>query len=210
MRKFIFMAACCLLLTACKSLAFSYPPEKFHSMNSAEFATYVERYSSDADKIFAVGFKAIKHPAPNETILMAPRIVHSLGTDGRLVARRRDSGETEYAYYVLLQYQEDFLRRYDSVRDVSGTKLNFETLAAYRGNGGFHEEIIKVELSEDKLLEAKFDDLLITLAAREHERRIARASTNLLSQVSQNVNDNFDLEVPSNYIANFMEAVNRQ
>ena len=211
-----------LLLTACNVAGLattSYSPDAFQTMNRAAFSERVQRVDGGRE-----GQNGMRLPE-GHTKFSGPKITYFWGTDGFVSARKLPDGEVLYFFNVVLQYQDDYIRRYDSVTDVSGTKMPFKTTSAREINGGYVREYIGVTLTEAQMKEAKFDGLFLTFAAKEHEKKVARNSRGQSlgivgalrlanearggSNPEYKNNDNYDLEVPANYIRNFLSEVNR-
>jgi len=84
---------------------------------------------------------------------------------------------------------------------------------------------LPVTLTQQQMEDAKFDGLFLTFAAREHEKKVARnargQSLGIVgalrlanearggSNPEYKNNDNYDLEIPANYIRNFLNEVKR-
>ena len=216
MLKITALSLACFMLAACKTMDMSYPVSKFTRIESAEFSELMTTYDSNSDRSYGM--------EPGDVKFYGPKIGYFLYTHGRLHAYKSANGDTNYSFIAALSYQEEFLRKYDTVTDMSGTKLPFKTNSAFQDNGGYMKEFIEVSLTKEQLEEAQYDGLFLTFAAREHERTAAqrRANRGLSfgevmrladegnsgSATRRTENDNFDLTVPSNYIVNFLNRVN--
>lgn len=196
MLKPLFVLFGCLLLAACNPATMSHSVSRFHSMDSVAFSELMTRYGPGTSE--GLGLRA------GEARFYGPKIGYFLYTDGRLKAEKRASGEVKYSFIAALSYQEEFMRKYDTVTDVSGSKLSFKTNSAYQGNGGYMEETLEVSLTEEQLEEARYDGLFLTIAAKEHERTVAQRRRGYSGYSN---NDNFDLTVPSDYVSNFIKYV---
>ncbi len=201
MLKSLFILVGCLLLVACNQALMSHSVSKFHSMDNVAFSELMTRYDSNNPQGHVLKAGEVK--------FYGPKIGYFLYTDGRLSAEKNASGEITYSFIAALSYQEEFLRKYDSVTDISGTKLPFKTNSAFRDNGGYMKEFIEVSLTLEQLEEAQYDGLFLTIAAKEHEKNVARNNSGrelslgeMLalaneakggSNVERSYNDNFDL-----------------
>lgn len=205
-----------LLLAACNPATMSHSVSKFYSMDRVAFSELMTRYGPGTSEGY--GLKA------GEAKFYGPKIGYFLYTDGRLSAEKSANGEVKYSFIAALSYQEEFLRKYDTVTDVSGAKLPFKTNSAFQDNGGYMKEFIEVSFTKEQLEEAQYDGLFLTIAAKEHERTVSQrrrgnssfdlnAALRLANEANGGSNseyknnDNFDLTVPSDYISNFMEYV---
>lgn len=193
-------------LTACNNASFSYPPEKFHNIEAASFSelTTVRTNTNDGSL---------------ET--SGPKIAYSMGSHGRLASIKQQDGTVTYKFYSRLEYTDSYARGYDTVTDVSGTKLPSTTIGGREGNGGYRVEFVHVDLPLELLKTAQHDGLFLTIAAKQHERNASKRRSNrsfdlgdalsLANEVNgrsnpeYKSNDNVELEVPAGYIRKFLE-----
>lgn len=206
------------MLAACNTASLSYAPDRFQSMGSAEFSTYMQTVEGGTTDQYG------RTMPMGHTKYSGPRMAFFLGTNGNLEARRTPDGKVKYMFNVVLEYRDEYIRRYDLVTDVSGTKLPFKTNHAREANGGYMREYLTVTLTEAQLNEAKFDGLFLTFSAKDHEKKVARNNRGRSlslgeilalaneakggSNVERKNNDNYDLTVPAGYVRNFLMEVN--
>lgn len=215
------IAVSLLMLSACNVTGLattSYAPDSFQRMDGAKFSSLVSVTQGGAA---STNGSAIPE---GQTRYIGPTITYFWGTDGFISARKLPDGKVTYLFNVALQYQDDYIRRYDTVTDASGTKMKFKTISAREGNGGYKREYIGVTLTEVQMNEAKYDGLFLTFAAKEHERKVARSNRGRALSLGETLalvneaqggsnpeyknNDNYELTVPARYVRNFLNVIN--
>jgi len=193
-------------LSACINSSFSYPPERFQSIDSATYAELTTHSLSDK----------------GDRTTFGPKIAYSMGSYGGLALVQKANGALVYKFYTRIEYLDDYARNYDTVTNISGTKLPSTSTGGREGNGGYRVEFVNVNLPIEVLREARNDGLFLTIAAKGHERASARRRSTgfdlnealrLANEVNggsspeYKSNDNFEVEVPAGYINKFLELI---
>lgn len=221
-----------LMLPACnveKALMQNIDVETHQNMSIERFTRLSDILTSKGQYSYSYHQSIVQNSA-GEIVYVAPGLSFGGFTNGKLIARKYPDGKVAYSFLAQLEYSQGPLRHYSKASDMSGNKLQLQSLSAFeRGCSGqvcYKNEIVQFGLPQKIMDEAALDDLLITLKAPAHEKRAAKKNKNRRMGIMEVLdyaneakggtspeyrkNDNFDLVIPKGYIRNFIILVKNQ
>ncbi|UTW58851.1 hypothetical protein KFE96_00645 [Kordiimonas sp. SCSIO 12603] len=187
------------MLAACNNANFSYPVERFHDMDSATYSEVSKRIAK-----------------PEGEYIRGPQIVYSLDAHGGLSAQKNLKGEVIfYRFFASVEYRDDKARKYDTVVDALGNKINSTYSGGeYENEAGYRTEYVHAELTLEMMEEAAHNGLLFTISAPSSNGRkysdfgfSTHDKLELKRRTYQNTND-YRMTIPARYVQEFLKLTN--